>query len=141
MELRKARREDLPRLEAWSRDFEQGAHGEPFIGRTFDELERRPELGGIYIIESGAGAVGYAILLPWWSNEYRGEALLIDELYVAPEHRGGTGRAAVDAIERLARARGVKVLSLEVLPGAARVHSLYQRTGFESGRTLYRKKI
>ena len=37
--------------------------------------------------------------------------------------------------------RGMKVLSLEVLPGAARVHSLYQHAGFESGRTLYRKTL
>jgi GNAT superfamily N-acetyltransferase len=153
MRLRRAARNDLEQLVRWSRDFEHGAHGEPFIERTFEEFERSPGRGEIVILESpapagGAGgrdaphaAVGYAILVSWWSNEFRGEALLLDELYVAPEHRGGTGRAALQAIEELARSRGVKLISLEVLPETPRVHSLYQKAGYSSGRTLYQRRL
>jgi GNAT superfamily N-acetyltransferase len=151
MRLRRAARSDLEQLVRWSRDFEhrgsgrspdieQAAHGEPFIARTFEEFERSPGRGEIVILESPTPA-GYAILVSWWSNEFRGEALLLDELYVAPEHRGGTGRAALEAIEELARSRGVKLISLEVLPDAPRVHSLYQKAGYTSGRTLYQRRL
>lgn len=138
--LRRAGRSDLERLVAWSRDFEHGAHGEPFIERTFEVLDENPERGGIYLLEDPEPA-GYVILVGFWSNEFRGEALIIDELYIAPEHRGGKGTAALHAIEELARDKGVKLLALEVLPDAPRVHSLYRRAGFESGRTLYQKRL
>ncbi len=140
MHLRRAGRSDLEQLLRWSRDFEHGAHGEPFIERTLAEFERSPGRGEIVILETPA-PVGYAILVSWWSNEFRGEALLLDELYVAPEHRGGTGMAALRAIEELARSRGVKLLSLEVLPETPRVHSLYQRAGYTTGRTLYQRRL
>jgi GNAT superfamily N-acetyltransferase len=138
--LRRAERSDLERLVQWSRDFEHGVHGEPFIERTFEALESRPERGGIFVLEDGE-AVGYTILVGFWSNEFRGEALIVDELYVAPEHRGGRGTAALRAIEERARAQGVKLLALEVLPDTPEVHALYQRAGFRSGRTLYQKRL
>ena len=140
MRLRRAAPADSTRLVAWSRDFEHGAHGEPFMAATLAELERRPARGEVLVLEDPE-PVGYVILLSWWSNEFRGEALLIDELYIAPEHRGGKGAAALRAIEARARERGVKLLSLEVLPGADRVHALYQRAGFVSERTLYQKRL
>lgn len=141
VDLRPATALDLPRLERWSRDFEHH-RGDPFIARTLEELTRHPERGEIVVLErSGQGPVGYAILVRFWSNEFRGEALILDELYVAPEARGGVGRGALEKIEERARSRGVKLLALEVLPDAPRVHALYQRAGFKSDRTLYQKRL
>lgn len=140
MRLRRAARSDLEQLVRWSRDFEHGAHGEPFIAKTFEELDAHPERGAIHVLEDPEPA-GYVILVGFWSNEFRGEALIVDELYVAPEQRGGKGAAALQAIEEFARARGVKLLALEVLPDAERVHALYKRAGFQSGRTLYQKRL
>jgi GNAT superfamily N-acetyltransferase len=143
MRLRRAEEKDRALLVSWSRDFEHGAHGAPFIERTFELFAQKPERGEIVILTRDSGEsepVGYAILIPWWSNEFRGEALLLDELYVAPGHRGGTGAAALEAIEERARSRGVRVIALEVLPGS-KAHGLYQRAGFTSGRTLYQKPL
>lgn len=138
MNLRPATRDDLPTLERWSRDFEHGR--EPFIARTLAELGANPARGEILVLEA-PGPVGYAIVVSFWSNEFRGEAAILDELYVAPEHRGGHGAAALEAIEARLRARGVKLVALEVLAGETRVHSLYQRAGYRSGRTLYQKLL
>jgi GNAT superfamily N-acetyltransferase len=102
---------------------------------------REPARGEVLVIERSGAAVGYAILVPFWSNEFRGEALILDELYVSPGARGGAGADALARIEERARARGVKLLALEVLPEAQRVHALYQRAGFTAERTLYQKRL
>ncbi|MBI3724595.1 GNAT family N-acetyltransferase [bacterium] len=140
--LRPATREDLPRLEAWSRDFEHGRLGAPFIASTLAAFERAPERGEVLIVERERKPLGYAILVSFWSNEFRGEALLLDELYVAPEHRGGTGARVLELIEERARRRRIRHLALEVLPGESRVARLYERAGFTtSNRSLYKKVL
>ncbi len=139
--LRRATDADVPQLEAWSRDFEHGAHGEPFIATTFRELNANPVRGELLVIERDGAPAGYVILARFWSNEFRGDALILDELYVAPSHRGGTGEAVLAAIDERAREQGARMIALEVLESNERVHALYRRAGYASDRTLYQKRL
>ena len=57
------------------------------IQKTIDELSSHPDKGTILIIEQKDSIIGYCILINYWSNEYGGNLLHIDELYVIPEYR------------------------------------------------------
>jgi ribosomal protein S18 acetylase RimI-like enzyme len=86
--------------------------------------------------------VGYCILVPFWSNEFGGAMLYLDELWIAPEHRGrGLGRAAIDAVVAWAEAGGFARVALEVNDENQAARRLYARAGFvvEDRRTMARQ--
>ncbi len=102
------------------------------IERTFDWLDAHPGAGTVMVFEQDAKLVGYAILINFWSNEYSGNALTIDELFVAPAFR--SKGIATEFIEYLARehyADAVEI-QLEVAPRNTRARALYERLGFRS---------
>jgi GNAT superfamily N-acetyltransferase len=146
MHVRPALPSDLELLTEWSRDFEvpseelYGGPREPFIGETLRMLSAHPERGGVYILETERGPIGYTVLVRFWSNEARGDSIVIDELYIAPAHRGGIGLAALRAIEELSRSLGCFLIALEVAP-THRAASLYQRAGYETGNIVYYKLL
>ena len=57
------------------------------INRTIENLLRRKPLGKILIFEQEKMVVGYAILTSFWSNEFGGRSLIIDELLVKTAFR------------------------------------------------------
>lgn len=57
------------------------------INRTFNELTKHPDKGTIMIIEADSKTIGYSILINSWSNEYGGNILDIDELYIKSNYR------------------------------------------------------
>lgn len=131
---------DLPALEAWSYAFERdGLHfptdpGPVFIGETLRRFATHPSHGEILVIERDGQPAGYAILVFFWSNEFRGEVVLLDELWIDPAHRGGSGGEVVERLIERSQARGARAISLEVLDGSPRAASLYARHGFASDR-------
>ena len=55
----------------------------------------------------------------------------IAELFVVEEARGkGVGRAFIAAAEDWARAQGLKVMQIGVLPGNTRAKAIYERAGY-----------
>ncbi|MBL8601037.1 MAG: GNAT family N-acetyltransferase [Myxococcales bacterium] len=115
--------------------------GPPFIASTRRFFDENPSRGAVLVIDRAGEAIGYVILVALWSNEFRGETFLLDELYVDPAHRGGAGREALDAVLDYARARGAGQVSLEVLDANPRVAGLYARRGFVSERRSYWRKL
>jgi ribosomal protein S18 acetylase RimI-like enzyme len=73
--------------------------------------------------------VGYSILSAFWSNEYGGLVMIIDELYVVPAFRGKG--VSTHFIRQLAEAREYVALNLEVFHENTRAFELYKRLGFE----------
>lgn len=66
----------------------------PNIESTFAEFERQPEKGKIIVIEHTGTVVGYAILVFFWSNEFGGDIIEIDELLIDERYRNlGIGKA------------------------------------------------
>jgi ribosomal protein S18 acetylase RimI-like enzyme len=100
------------------------------IRSTIAKLAAKPDLGSILMIDNGDVAVGYAILINFWSNEYGGIMLNIDELYVAPMHRGkGFATAFVRHLSET-RFNSAVALQLEVSPKNRSARRLYDSLGF-----------
>jgi ribosomal protein S18 acetylase RimI-like enzyme len=82
--------------------------------------------------------VGYALLVPFWSNELGGCVCEVDELYVqAPFRSRGIGRALFTAIEKGAVWEdGPVAIALGVTGSNQRARSLYERLGFKAVGTV-----
>jgi GNAT superfamily N-acetyltransferase len=94
-------------------------------------LVTAPELGRIVVAEVDGVVVGVAVLSWVFTLEHGGRGAWLDELYVAPAHRGrGIGRALLHAARECATAAGAVAMDLEVEVGHERVESLYERAGF-----------
>lgn len=137
-EFRLARPDDVPSLlplmQAFYRDTDT-----PFdpraASRALAALVADPALGRVFLIEVAAEAAGYAVLTLGFSLEFEGKDAFVDELFVAPEHRGhGLGRAALRLLESAAAELGVRALHLEVGPDNESATLLYRRAGFEDRR-------
>lgn len=119
--------------------------GEAQVRRTLERFRDRPDRGLVAVLEVGGTVAGYALLVPWWSNELGGEVCQVDELYVAPEARGsGLGTAL---LRDLAAGAGPPfpvrfvALQLEVTPDNRRARALYERLGFEPMRNVSMRRL
>ena len=109
---------------------------------TLEALRREPRRGQAVALEIEGRILGYALLIPYWSNEFGGDVCAIDELFIVPEGRSrGHGRSLFDAI-----ARGelwptpIVAMALGVTPGNSRARKLYERLGFaEIGVSMVRR--
>lgn len=90
-----------------------------------------------WIIETGGRLDGYLLLTRGWGLEFGGPDLFLDELYLAPDSRGGgLGAAAMAFAERRARELAAVALFLVVAPGNARARRLYETSGYETSDWL-----
>jgi GNAT superfamily N-acetyltransferase len=97
---------------------------------TVHELNCHPEKGTVFVIEKGNDLVGYAIVINYWSNEYGGNILNIDELYLLPAHRRqGIARDFIGLLERVAPA-GTIAMQLEVARANKGACGFYKKIGF-----------
>jgi ribosomal protein S18 acetylase RimI-like enzyme len=108
-----------------------------YMRRTLVVLRDAPARGHVVVLDVGNGPQGYALLIPFWSNELGGDVCTIDELYVAPELRGcGHATALLRSLmdgTALLPARP-DVLELETSPDNARARALYESLGFRAIR-------
>jgi GNAT superfamily N-acetyltransferase len=93
-------------------------------------LVAHPQRGRIVLFRAGDSLCGYALLIPYWSNEFGGTLLFVDEMFVVPEARnkgigGGFFRFLNDA-----RPFEAVALALEVSPHNAGARRLYESLGF-----------
>jgi GNAT superfamily N-acetyltransferase len=104
------------------------------IRKTFDELTNHPERGTIWVMEKDPILVGYAITINYWSNEYGGNILFLDELYVIPSERGsGIGSTFIRYLKEERPDNAVAIL-LEVLPTNVGASNFYSKVGFQLSR-------
>jgi GNAT superfamily N-acetyltransferase len=97
---------------------------------TIERLLAEPSRGRILLFMRDETVCGYALLIPYWSNEFGGIVLFIDELLVEQEFRGqGIARSFFAFVER-DRPFDAVALALEVVPGNARARSLYESMQF-----------
>jgi diamine N-acetyltransferase len=121
-------------------------------GYLFDEARTRtlldrflgdPSLGRLWVFQAGEEIVGYFVLALGFSFEFGGRNAVLDELYVAPDHRGrGLGARALVVLEEACRELGVSALHLEVERRKTDTQRLYRRSGYEDhDRYLMTKRI
>ena len=91
---------------------------------------RIPSRGQVVLFNQGPVLVGYALLIPYWSNELGGTLLFIDEMFVAPGVRNqGIGRSFFKHLDDVRPFEAV-ALALEVSPRNAGARRLYESLGF-----------
>jgi GNAT superfamily N-acetyltransferase len=99
--------------------------------RALEELIGDSSLGQALLLVRDGEPVGYMILTLGFSLEFGGRDAFIDELFVAPEHRGqGIGRQALSWAADACRALGARALHLEVDHGNSGAQRLYRAEGF-----------
>ena len=110
---------------------ESGFAWDPGVTAALGSLLADGSLGRVYLVETGSGPVGYVAICFGFSLEFRGRDAFVDELYVAPEHRGrGYGRRALRFAVDEARRLEVRALHLEVAGHNERAKRLYRSLGF-----------
>jgi len=114
--------------------YEEDPEGLPLddakITKTVSEFAAHPEKIRIIMICSGENVAGYALLVFYWSNEYGGDILNIDELYIKKEYRSRS--IATDFVRHLMRTyNAVAAIAVEATPSNAAAARLYNRLGFE----------
>jgi GNAT superfamily N-acetyltransferase len=97
---------------------------------TVDRLIAEPSRGRIILFMQEDVVCGYALLIPYWSNEFGGMVVWVDELVVEREfRRRGISRAFFEFLER-ERPFDAVVLALEVVPENVHARTLYESMGF-----------
>ncbi|MDP3971119.1 MAG: GNAT family N-acetyltransferase [bacterium] len=106
------------------------------IRKTFRHLQNSRR-GEIIVAKMNNKVVAYSILANYWSNEYGGNILHIDELYVAADYRShGIGTRMLKYIKK-EYGQDAKALMLEVIPSNTRAEHLYNKMGFKPVRNKF----
>ena len=101
------------------------------IRNTFDTIKLNPGIGSIIVIEKDGNIAGYSILINFWSNEYGGNILFIDELYVKKEFRKeGIGTNFIKHLKETKFGNSV-ALQLHITSKNIRARKLYESLGFK----------
>ncbi len=102
------------------------------IQLTFKTLISQPSLGEIVVIKNNDKIIGYTILINFWSNEFGGNILNIDELYVVKEFRSlGIGTNLIKYLAENKYKNSVAI-QLEATPENVLAKKLYKRLGFKN---------
>ena len=98
---------------------------------TLDRLLSEPSRGRVVLGMLDGAVVGYALLIPYWSNEFGGIVCLLDELLVEEKFRGrGIARAFLTFLDEH-RPFDAVAIALEVSARNTRARALYEGMGFE----------
>ena len=101
---------------------------------TINEFDNNPLRGRIEIVEREGESIGYAILVPYWSNEFGGVMLQLDELFIDASERGrGAGSLYIRDLISNPPYSAVAIM-LEVTQKNERARSLYEKIGFATHR-------
>lgn len=101
------------------------------IEGTITFLQSHPGSGRIIIITHAGAVAGYAIIVYFWSNEYGGFVLLLDELFILEEFRGKTIGSKFIKNLVITESGKCKAIFLEVIPSNTRAMKFYQKSGFK----------
>jgi ribosomal protein S18 acetylase RimI-like enzyme len=97
---------------------------------TISTFRANPTRGKVEIFERRGDVVGYATLSTFWSNEYGGTIVYIDEIFVTPSARNaGIGRTYIRDLLANPPYSAVAI-QLEITPDNERARSLYESLGF-----------
>lgn len=100
------------------------------MNRTFKEFFLHTEKGSIFVIEEKEKIIGYAIIINYWSNEFGGNILFIDEIYIHPDYRNiGIGTNFINYLikNKINSSVGIQ---LEVNKSNKNAKNFYEKLGF-----------
>jgi ribosomal-protein-alanine N-acetyltransferase len=121
LQVRQLRSEDMDEVAR----LEAELFSTPWSARTFRSALAGPH-AVLLGVQEGASLIAYAVM---WCIEDQGE---LANIAVAPDRQGeGIGSLLLDEVLRVARARGVRQMYLDVRESNARAISMYRGRGFE----------
>jgi GNAT superfamily N-acetyltransferase len=127
-------------IRLYTEDPSTAGPGPDNLRRTLAAFRADPALGQAVVCDPGGGPVGYALLARFWSNELGGPVCAVDELCIAPAHRGsGLGSALFAALDAGRWQPDAVALTLEVTRGNPSAHRLYERLGFRGDNRAMRR--
>jgi len=104
---------------------------------TIDFFIAHPLRGRIVLFSDAEIIHGYALLVPYWSNEFGGTILFVDEIFVIAEARNqGIGRSFFKFLDET-RPFDAVALGLEVSPDNVGARRLYESLGFRQRGTSF----
>ncbi len=122
----------LPLIAAYQRFYEVDDIDEERNRGFFRRFLAPSEDGMLLGAHQGGELVGYACLYWHFSSTDAVETVLMNDLYVAEDVRGGgVGRALIEASATVARERGSPYLEWRTAPSNATAQRLYDSTGAE----------
>ncbi len=119
--------------------YAEDIYGEPMnpskILQTIDFMVANPNSGRIIVFEADQLVVGYSILVSFWSNEFGGLLLYVDELFVKKAFRNQ--KIGARFFDYLASAKHIvhKGVFLEVSTENVKAAKFYLDNGFEKHGT------
>jgi GNAT superfamily N-acetyltransferase len=122
----------LPLIAAYQRFYEVEEIDEDRNHRFFRRFLAPSDAGLLLGARAGGPLLGYACLYWHHSSTQARETVLMNDLYVEPEARGGgVGRALIEASLAVARERGAAALEWQTAPDNDTAQHLYDSTGAE----------
>jgi len=106
------------------------------IDETFESFQEHPDRGTVMAIEHENEIIGYAILANFWSNEFGGNIVIIDELFVQKKYRGKGVATNFLKYLRDTKFGNSVALQLEVTPDNTRARKLYESLGFVAHKNI-----
>jgi ribosomal protein S18 acetylase RimI-like enzyme len=111
------------------------------IQGALEPLLDDPSIGDVWIVE-GAQIVGYLVITWGWGIESGGREALIDEIYIARDHRGqGLASALVQVSLEKARTLNTKAVFLETESDNPQSRVLYERLGFAVESSVWMRAL
>jgi GNAT superfamily N-acetyltransferase len=107
-----------------------GARNATDFHNTIRHLLAAPQQGHIVLFLEAGTLLGYAILIPYWSNEFGGNLVFIDEIFVHPLARGRAIAKTFFRSLHSTRPFEAVALALEVSPNNVKARQLYESVGF-----------
>jgi len=135
-EILKANLSDIPELSKMMKDFyaiDFYPFDEKLTAENFQKFINEEKYGDCFKILLDDEIAGYIILVKYFSFEFGGEILFLDELYVKPEFQGKSlGKKALEFVKDYSVENDFKVVLLEIENHNEKAKKLYEHYGFQN---------
>ncbi|MFN8673466.1 MAG: GNAT family N-acetyltransferase [Candidatus Sericytochromatia bacterium] len=111
------------------------------IVSTINFLTENTKNGEILLFSGNGIILGYTILIYYWSNEFGGQIIFIDELYVKNEYRGKKIGSKFLKYLFNKKKDNFKAVFLEVFQSNNRAFDFYIKNGFVKNEGIYLKHV
>lgn len=132
----KAKTPDIPELSQMMKDFyaiDLYPFDEKVTNENFAKFINEEKYGGCFKILLEGEIAGYIILIKYFSFEFGGEILFLDELFIKPEFQGKSlGKKALEFVKNYSAENNFKVVLLEIENHNDKAKKLYEHYGFQN---------
>ncbi|WP_248876885.1 GNAT family N-acetyltransferase [Epilithonimonas zeae] len=132
----KANISDIPELCEMMKDFyaiDLYSFAEKLTTDNFVKFINNDNYGNCFKVVFEGEIAGYIILAKYFSFEFGGEILFLDELFVKPEFQGKSlGKKALEFVKDFSVENNFKIVLLEIENHNEKAKKLYEHYGFQN---------